>query len=585
MSGTIPWKKLGLTGRALVEDPTHNKGTAFTFAERRALNLHGLIPAIVESISDQAERVMWNINRIEDRLEQYKFIMNLAEINQRLFFYCLSEHVTTFMPIVYTPTVGLACQKFGNVFQSPRGMYITIKDAGRISAMLNNWPADDIKAICFTDGERILGLGDLGAFGMGIPIGKLALYTACAGINPSQLLPVMIDSGTNNEELLNHPFYTGINEKRHRGEAYDNLLDEFLNAVVARWGPSTLIQWEDFANQNAYRMLAKYQDKFNTFNDDIQGTASVALAGVYSACRITETKISENVIVMFGAGSAGLGIANLIVSAMVQDEGMQIEEAYKRIWLVDSRGLVVKDRSTGGISPQKAPFAHKFAREITDLADIVESVKCTCIMGVSGQGQAFTEPVIRAMARNCNRPIILPMSNPTHKAECSAKNVFEWTNDMGIFASGSPFPTQMVKGKELTPSQGNNAYIFPGVALGVIATQALRCPNSLFTLAAKTLAHMVTPEMLERGMLYPPLEEIRSISLEIAIKIGEECFEMGIAAAVEPKSMRDLVKSVMYDHKTYPNFGHAKFANVTKEFTGRASVITTNIPGNLGLLK
>jgi len=569
----IPWTTFGLSGRALVEDPTHNKGTAFTFAERRALNLHGLVPAIVETIEQQAKRVMWNIERMEDSLEKYQFIMNLAEVNQRLFFHCLSEFVTTFMPIVYTPTVGLACQKFGYVFQSPRGMYITIKDVGRVHSMLRNWPNNDIKAICFTDGERILGLGDLGAFGMGIPIGKLALYTACAGIHPSHLLPVMIDSGTNNEELLKDPFYTGIKEKRTRGEQYDQLLDEFMRAVVARWGPSTLIQWEDFANQNAYRMLSKYQDKYNTFNDDIQGTASVALAGVYSACRITKTKISENVIVMFGAGSAGLGIANLIASAMVNDEGITVEEARKCIWLVDSRGLVVKNRSTGGVSPTKAPFAHEFDREVTDLAEIVAAVKATCIMGVSGQGQAFTEPVVRAMARNCERPIILPMSNPTHKAECSAANVFAWTDDKGIFASGSPFPTQMVNGKELTPSQGNNAYIFPGVALGVIATKALRCPECLFTLAAKTLAEMVTPEMLEIGMLYPSLTKIRSLSVEIAVKIGEECFKLGIASAIEPKNMRDLITSVMYDHTRYPKYNHTELRNVTKEFTGRASVI------------
>jgi len=563
---------MGLTGRALIENARHNKGTAFSWKERRELNLHGLIPAVVETIEEQAERVLWNINRMEDNLEQYQFIMNLAEVNQQLFYYCLATNVELFMPIVYTPTVGLACQKFGYVFQSPRGMYISIKDLGRVYQMLKNWPNDDVKAICFTDGERILGLGDLGAFGMGIPIGKLALYTACACVNPNQLLPVMIDVGTNNEELRNDKFYTGIKAERTRGEKYDALIKEFMDGAKKRWGQSVLIQFEDFANANAFRLLKMHQDEYNTFNDDIQGTASVALAGVYTACRMTKTELKDHVIVMFGAGSAGIGIANYIVLALQQSCGLTEEEARKHVWLVDSRGLIVKDRSTGGIDHKKAPYAHKFDREIKDLAEIVSAVKATCIMGVSGQAKVFTKDVCANMAKNCEMPMIFPMSNPTHKAECHAKDAFEWTNGTCIFASGSPFPPVMVNGKEIKPSQGNNAYIFPGVALGVIACGALRCPDNFFTLAAEKLANLVTDDMLAKRALYPPLSTIQDISIEIAVCVAEAAFKQGLATEIEPKNMRDLIKSAMWDHKNYPVFSHDSFVNITKEYTGRASI-------------
>lgn len=575
----IAWKKFALNGRALIEDPNHNKGLGFTWKERRELNLHGLLPPRVESLPDQAKRVLWNLDRMEDNLEKYQYIMNVAEINSQLFYYVLAENVDKMMPIVYTPTVGLACQKFGYVFQSPRGMFVTIKDVGRVYQMLKNWPVDDVKAICFTDGERILGLGDLGCFGMGIPIGKLALYTACAGVKPHQLLPVMLDVGTNNEKLREDPFYIGIPEPRDRTERYDQLVQEFMTACQRRWGPTTLIQFEDFGNRNAFRLLRKHQSSYCTFNDDIQGTASVGVAALYSALRISNTKMSDHTVVMMGAGSAGLGIADLICTAMVEDDGITMEEARKHIYLVDSRGLVHKGRKSGGITDTKAPFAHELGEEhhdcIKDLGEVVKVLKATVIIGVSGQPKVFTEKVCKNMAENTKHPIIFPMSNPTHKAECCAADAFKWTNNTVIFASGSPFPEVKIGDRVVKPAQGNNAYIFPGVALGVIATGCVQIPDSFFITAAKALANMVTPEMIKAGTLFPPLQDIQKCSKVIACAVGEAAYKLGLATAIQPKNMIDLIESVMFDHKQPPVYSHETYEGLTKEYTGRASVAYT----------
>jgi len=579
----IAWKKFALNGRALIEDPAHNKGLAFTWKERRELNLHGLLPPRVESLEAQAKRVLWNLDRMEDDLEKYQFIMNIAEISSQLFYYVLAENVEKMMPIVYTPTVGLACQKFGYVFQSPRGMWITIKDLGRVYQMLKNWPVDDVKAICFTDGERILGLGDLGAFGMGIPIGKLALYTACAGVKPHQLLPVMLDVGTNTKSLREDPFYIGIPQERDRTEKYDQLVQEFMTACQRRWGPTTLIQFEDFGNRNAFRLLRKHQNSYCTFNDDIQGTASVGVAALYSAMRVAKTKLSENVYVMMGAGSAGLGIADLICTAMVEEDGLTMEEARKRIWLVDSRGLVIKDRTSGGVTATKEPFAHAFEDAavldgrptIKDLDEIVKVLKATCIIGVSGQPKVFTEQVCKNMAANTEHPIIFPMSNPTSKAECSAADAFKWTDGKVIFASGSPFPEVKIGDRTVKPAQGNNAYIFPGVALGVIACGCINIPDSFFITAAKALAGMVSDEMIAAGTLFPPLQDIQKCSMIIACAVGNAAYKLGLATAIQPKNMEDLIRSVMFDHKQAPVYSHESYEGLTKEYTGRASVAYT----------
>jgi len=569
----IAWKKFALTGRALIEDPRHNKGLGFSAQERVGLNLHGLLPCRVETLQHQADRVMWMLDRIDNNLEKYQFIMNINDINSTLFYYVLSENVSKVMPIVYTPTVGLACQKFGYIFQTPRGMWITIKDAGHVYQMLKNWPEDDVRAICFTDGERILGLGDLGAFGMGIPIGKLALYTACAGIKPHQLLPVMLDVGTDNQELRQDKFYIGLPSKRDRTEKYDQLVEEFMNACVKRWGRTTLIQFEDFGNRNATRLLRKHQPNFCTFNDDIQGTASVGLAGLYSAMKMTNTKLSDHTYVFMGAGSAGIGIADLICMDMVETEGLTIEEARKHIYLRDSRGLVVKNRSTGGVSSLKAPYAHEMKEELVDLAEIVTKLKATVLIGVSGQAKVFTQEVCEAMAANCKRPVIMPMSNPTHKAECTAIEAFKWTNGNVIFASGSPFPPLEVGKITVVPSQGNNAYIFPGVALAAIATKCLSIPDSFFIVAAKALAELVTFEMMMSCSLYPPLDRIRECSVHIACAVGRAAYKLNLAREIEPKNMKELIESVLYDHRKLPTYTSEPAESKEPDLVRKASVV------------
>jgi len=563
----IPWTRTALTGRALLENSEHNKGMSFTWKERRELNLHGLLPPKVETIAELAKRVLWNLDSLPDDLQKYSYIMNVSQINEQLFYYVLAENVEKMMPIVYTPTVGLACQKFGYVFQAPKGMFITIKDLGRVYQMLKNWPEDDVKALCFTDGERILGLGDLGAFGMGIPIGKLALYTACAGIKPHQLVPVMLDVGTDTDKIREDPFYIGLPQKRERSEKYDQLVLEFMQGVQRRWGPTTLIQFEDFGNRNAFRLLQKHKNSFCTFNDDIQGTASVAVAGLYSAIRIAGTKMSEQTIVMFGAGSAGLGIADLICTAMSEDDGITMEEARKRVYLVDSRGLVVKGRSTGGISKEKERYAHAFPKEIKALDEIVKETKATCLIGVSGQPKVFNEATCKQMAVNSKHPIIYPMSNPTHKAECSAADAFAWTNGTVVFASGSPFPPVKVGNRTVKPAQGNNAYVFPGICLGVIATECINIPDSMFITAAKALSGMVTDEMIKAGTLFPALDRIRECSKVIAVAIGKEAYRLGLATAIQPKNMLDLIESVMFDHTRMPIYSHESYAHLTKEYT------------------
>jgi len=562
----IPWTKMCLTGLGLLEDPQHNKGLGFSWKERRELNLHGLLPPRVESLAEMAKRVMWNLDNLETDLQRYSYILNVSEINAQLFYYVLAENVEKMMPIVYTPTVGLACQKFGYVFQSPKGLWITIKDLGRVYQMLKNWPEDDVKALCFTDGERILGLGDLGAFGMGIPIGKLALYTACAGIKPHQLVPVMLDVGTDTDSIRNDDFYIGLPQKRERSEKYDQLVLEFMQGVQRRWGPTTLIQFEDFGNRNAHRLLQKHKNSFCTFNDDIQGTASVAVAGLYSAIRIAGTKMSDQTFVFMGAGSAGLGIADLICTAMVEDDGVTMEAARKKIWLCDSRGLVVKGRPSGGITAEKAKFAQTFDRQIKDLSEIVKATKCTCLIGVSGQAKVFTEAVCKAVYANTKNPIIFPMSNPTHKAECTFEDSFKWTEGNVIFASGSPFAPIKVGDRMVKPAQGNNAYIFPGMALGVIATQCINIPDSMFITAAKALAGMVTDDMIKSGTLFPSLNRIRECSKIIAVAVGNEAYEKGLATAIQPKNMLDLIESVMFDHTRMPLYSHESYAHLTTEY-------------------
>ncbi|NWY55000.1 MAOX enzyme, partial [Chionis minor] len=460
------------------------QGMAFTLEERQQLNIHGLLPPCFLGQDAQVYSILKNFERLTSDLDRYILLMSLQDRNEKLFYKVLTSDIERFMPIVYTPTVGLACQQYGLAFRRPRGLFITIHDRGHIATMLQSWPENAIKAIVVTDGERILGLGDLGCYGMGIPVGKLALYTACGGVKPHECLPVMLDVGTDNEALLKDPLYIGLRHKRIRGQAYDDLLDEFMEAVTSRYGMNCLIQFEDFANANAFRLLHKYHNKYCTFNDDIQGTASVAVAGLLAALRITKNRLSDHTVLFQGAGEAALGIANLIVMAM-EKEGLSKDAAVKRIWMVDSKGLIVKGRAS--LTPEKQRFAHEHG-EMKNLEDIVNDIKPSALIGVAAIGGAFTKQILQDMAALNKRPIIFALSNPTSKAECTAEQCYKYTEGRGIFASGSPFdPVTLPSGQTLYPGQGNNAYVFPGVALGVISCGLKHIGEDVFLTTAEVL--------------------------------------------------------------------------------------------------
>jgi len=534
-----------LTGVNLLHDPTLNKGTAFTEEERDNLALRGLLPPRVFTGGEQSKRILENYHNKSDELEKYIYMVALQDRNETLFYRTVIDNIEEIMPIIYTPVVGKACQLFGHIWRRPRGLYLTINDKGCIADVLRNWPMKKVGIIVVTDGERILGLGDLGANGMGIPIGKLSLYTACAGVHPSLCLPITIDVGTNNEELIDDPLYLGLTQNRLRGEEYDELIDEFVWAVQDVF-PGALIQFEDFSNFNAFRLLRKYQKKVCTFNDDIQGTASVTLAGIYSALRITNQKLTDQKILFQGAGEAGVGIANLIVSAM-EAEGMSHDEAKRQCWLVDSKGLVVKSREN--LQNHKLAYAHDH-EFVPDLLSAVETLKPTILVGVSGQPQTFTQPIVEAVGEINEQPVIFALSNPTSKAECTAEQAYSWTNGRAIFASGSPFKPVTLDGKTYIPGQGNNAYVFPGVGLGAIECGTKHVTDEMFFAAAKALANEVTEDDLASGCIYPPLTQIRDVSAVIAAAVAEVAYERGLATVERPDNLLEHMKSRQYE----PNY-------------------------------
>ena len=529
-------------GVKLLHDPARNKGTAFTREEREALGLRGLLPPTPVTQDVQVERVMEHLRSKEDDLERYVALIATQDRNEVLFYRVLQAHLEELMPLIYTPTVGKACQTFGHIFRRPRGFYVSAEDRGEIRRVLDNWPHEDVRMIVVTDGERILGLGDLGADGMGIPIGKLSLYSACAGIHPTMTMPVMLDVGTDNVSHREDPFYMGIRQPRLRGEAYLELVEEFVTAVRDRF-PDAVIQLEDFATANAFRLLSTYRDRCCLFNDDIQGTAAVALAGMVSAMRITGERLGDRPILFFGAGEAGVGIGDLVVSAMVA-EGWNADEARARCWFVDSKGLVIASRDD--LAPHKRPYAHD-AEPATDLLEIVEQVRPGALIGVSGQPQRFTKPVLEAMARLNVRPIIFALSNPTSKSECTAEQAYRWTGGRAIFASGSPFDPVRIHGQSFVPGQGNNAYIFPGVGLGLIVARATRCTDEMFYVAARTLAELVEETDLAVGRVYPPLSHIREVSAAIATRVAEVAYESGLADAPRPDDIGRAVREFMFE--------------------------------------
>ena len=530
-----------LRGMDLLHSPALNKSTAFSEAEREALGLIGLLPEAIEDEETQVARVLHQVNRKPSDLGRYIYLTALLDNDETLFFRVLMSDPARFMPLIYTPTVGLACQQFGHILRRPRGLYLSIKRRGRIREILRNWPERDVRIIVITDGERILGLGDLGANGMGIPIGKLALYTACAGVPPQVTLPIVLDVGTNNEALLNDPLYLGLRQPRARGAEYDALVEEFVMAVQEEF-PSCCIQFEDFANPNALPILARYRDRVCCFNDDIQGTAAVAVAGIYAALRISKGRMADQRFLVLGAGSAGTGIVDLLTKAMIK-EGMTEAEARACFWMFDSKGLVVNSRTD--LAGYKRPYARDSA-PAGELAEAIEATRPTALIGVSTTPKAFNQKVIEAMARINERPIIFPYSNPTSHSECTAEEAYTWSGGRAIFASGSPFAPVEYDGKVLVPGQGNNVYIFPAVGMAVYATQASRVTDEMFITAARAVAERVTDADLDVGLIYPPQAQIFPTSLYVAGRVAEAIFEAGLARVERPADIDAFIEEKVY---------------------------------------
>jgi len=536
-------------GRELLRDPMLNRGLAFTPEERRVLSLEGLLPARVLSLQDQVQRVIENVRAKSSDLEKYIYLTGIHERNKTLFFRVLIDYMPEIMPIIYTPVVGKACQEYSHIFRSSHeGLFMAASYKGRMKEILRNWPRKDIRIIVVTDGERILGLGDLGADGMGIPVGKLMLYNACAGVHPRYCLPVVLDVGTNNEAKLKDPRYLGLGQPRIRGKAYEDLVEEFVTAANEVF-PNVLIQFEDFANENAFHLLQKYRNRICAFNDDIQGTASVALAGFYSAVKLKGGRLKDEKILFIGAGEAGLGTGNLVMGAMIK-EGLTEKEARSRCFFVDSKGLIVSSRKD--LDERKRAFAVE-GPGASDCLSAVELVKPTIIVGASGKPGTFTKEVLEAMARINERPVIFAMSNPTSHAECTAEQAYHHTQGRGIFSSGSPFPPVEYQGKRFVSGQCNNAYIFPGVGLGVTACRVKHVTDEMFFLAAKTLAEKVTPEDFANGTIYPPLKDIRKVSLAIAEAVASLAYREGLAAFPKPKDLRAYLETQIYE-PVYPNY-------------------------------
>jgi len=543
--------EVGVHGDHLLSFPLLNKGTAFTLTERDALGLAGLLPPHLRSLDLQAEHI-WLDNRAKaNDLERYIHLTALMDRNETLFYRVILEHIEELLPIVYTPTVGQACEKFNLIYRRGRGLYISDLDLGRVDKILGNWPIPEVELIVVTDGERILGLGDLGANGMGIPIGKLALYVVGAGISPWKVMPVCLDVGTNNQALLEDPMYLGQTRARVRGERYDALLEEFLTAVEKRW-PECLVQFEDFANLNSFRLLDTYRSQQLCFNDDIQGTGAVAYAGIVASTRVTGVPIEDHRVVMLGGGSAGVGISRQIVAGMTT-AGLSEREAKDRIWMLDSKGLITDGRANR-ISPEKREFARRdeSVPNHTPLLDVVKQVKPTILIGVSGRPGIFSEEVVRAMAAGTERPLIFSLSNPTSKSECRPKDVYGWTEGRGLCAVGSPFPSFEFEGRTVTPGQGNNFYVFPGVGLGALAVRAKGLPDSVFLAAAEALAAAVPESSLAAGTLYPPLSDIRAVSRAVAVAVGKDLIRQGLASLASEDEVEPRVEEMMWTPEYLP---------------------------------
>jgi malate dehydrogenase (oxaloacetate-decarboxylating)(NADP+) len=536
-----PDDRPGLTGYDRLKSAELNKGTAFTDIERDVYRLRGLLPARISTLQEQVLRALQNLHRKESDIERYIFLLALQGRNENLFYRLVIDHIEEIMPLIYTPTVGQACQEFAHIFRQPRGFYITPADRGRVGDIMQNWPERDVRLIVVTDGARILGLGDLGANGMGIPIGKLALYTACAGIQPRLCMPVMLDVGTDNGILRNDPLYLGTRQPRLTGDDYCSLVDEFVSAVQVAF-PRALIQFEDFLTPNAYGLLDRYRDRVPCFNDDIQGTAAVALAGVLASGRITGIDFADMRFLFLGAGSAATGIADLVYKAL-RETGLNDYSARQRIWFVDVDGLLVKGRNV--IAPHNMPYAHDVPG--ATFAEAIRQVKPHVLIGATGVAGTFTEEIVRLMTGINERPVIFALSNPTSNTECTAEQAYLWSGGRVVFASGSPFDPVSIQGRTYRPGQGNNAYVFPGVGLGVIASRAHTVSDDMFLAASRVLAAAVTEVDLSAGTVYPPLNRIRRVSQAIAVAVAEIAWEEGLAQEDRPEDIERMIKELMYE--------------------------------------
>jgi malate dehydrogenase (oxaloacetate-decarboxylating)(NADP+) len=534
-------RSTGKRGIELLHDPRLNKSTAFTEAEREQLGLTGLLPEGVDSEETQVRRALQQLGDKPTDLERYIYLIQLLDTDETLFYKVVMSDPARFLPIVYDPTVGEACLKFGHIFRRPRGMYLSLRQQGRLREVMKNWPEKEVRVICVTSGERILGLGDLGANGMGIPIGKLQLYTACAEVPPQYLLPIHLDFGTNNQELLRDPLYLGLHQARVSTAERDRLVEEFVNAAQEVF-PGCCIHFEDWAGVDAERLLRRYRDRVCCYNDDIQGTAGVALAGILSALRVTGGKLRDQRILFLGAGSAGIGIADLIASAMTA-EGLTEDEARSRIWLFDVNGLIEAGRED--VFDFQKPYAHPHAPS-QDFAAVIEDVRPMAIIGVSTQGGAFTQKVVETMAAINRRPIIFAYSNPTEHAECTADQAYRWSDGRALYAAGVQFPPVRYKGRTFTPGQGNNLYIFPAIGLAIYATRARRVTDEMFIAAARAVAGQVTQAELEAGLLYPPQGNILETEVAAARRVAEVVFNRGLAGIDRPKDLGAFLESQLY---------------------------------------